>query len=256
MSNVQPRKSLGQHWLTDDQALKDIASMADLKNTDEVIEIGPGLGTLTKILVKEAKHITAVELDSNLVNHLNNLKLQNVTVVNEDILTFNSSEISDFKIVANIPYYLTGKIMKMVSELKNKPELVVLLVQKEIAERLAASPGQLSILGLTTQYSFDVIKGPIVSADKFDPPPKVDSQVVKLIPKSSIGDEQTQKELFRLIKIGFSSKRKTIVNNLSSGYMIDKDSARSVLSKSAVEPSARPQTLSLEEWLKILKYIN
>ena len=248
--DIRPRKSLGQHWLIDEQVQKDIIKLAELKPADKVLEIGPGMGILTKHLAASAMHVTAVELDSSLIKYLQNLKLNNVEIVNEDILSFNFANLSNYKIVANIPYYLTGKIIRLISELKNRPTVVVLLVQKEIAERLSADPGQLSILGLTTQYYFNVIKGPVVSADKFDPPPKVDSQIVKLVPKDTLLDEDTQKELFRLIKIGFSSKRKTILNNLSSGYMKDKDIIRS---KSNINTSDRPQTLNLANWQEILK---
>ena len=255
MTDIKARKSLGQHWLTDDQALQDIINLADIRSTDEVVEIGPGMGVLTKLLANEAKHVTAVELDSNLVIFLNKLNLPNVDVYNSDILAFNFSHLSSYKIVANIPYYLTGKIIKMVSELKNKPDLVVLLVQKEIAERLSAQPGNLSILGLTTQFFFDVLKGPVVTSDKFDPPPKVDSQIVKLVPKRRVLEEKTEKELFRLIKIGFSSKRKTILNNLSAGYMKDKTTIRNILNKAEIEPTLRPQTISLDSWIKLLNYL-
>ena len=253
--DIKPKKSLGQHWLVDNQALDDIIDLSEIEPTDEIVEIGPGMGVLTKILAKKAKHVTAIELDETLVNHLNKLNLDNVDIFNTDVLSFNFKDLDKYKIVANIPYYLTGKIIKMVSELKNNPQLVVLLVQKEIAERVAAKPGNLSVLGLTTQYYFDVIKGPIVTADKFDPPPKVDSQIVKLIPRPSELDAYNEKELIRLIKIGFAAKRKTMLNNISSGYMIDKPQAKQILEKAGIDPTSRPQTLGVDKWISLLEQL-
>ncbi len=245
------RKSLGQHWLADQGILKAITDLADISSEDTVLEIGPGTGRLTKLLSAKANKVIAVELDSSLAIKLTALNLANVRVANEDILDYDLSKLGSYKLVANIPYYLTGKIIKLISETANRPKLAVLLVQKEIADRLAALPGDMSILGLTCQFYWDVQKGPLVSPDKFIPPPKVTSQIVKLTPKTfNLSDEETR-ELFRLIKIAFSSKRKTILNNLSSGYRQDKKKIETILLAINIQPNRRPQTLSLNEWQKL-----
>lgn len=245
------KKSLGQHWLADQGILEAITDLADISSEDMVLEIGPGTGKLTKLLSAKANKVIAIELDNSLVIKLTALNLFNVQIVNEDVLNYDLSGLGNYKLVANIPYYLTGKIIKLISETTNKPELAVLLVQKEIADRLAALPGDMSILGLTCQFYWDVQKGPLVSPDKFIPPPKVTSQIVKLTPKAfNLSDEEIR-GLFRLIKIAFSSKRKTILNNLSSGYRQDKKKVETILLGINIQPSRRPQTLSLDEWRKL-----
>ena len=152
------KKSLGQHWLADQGILEAITDLADISSEDMVLEIGPGTGKLTKLLSAKANKVIAIELDNSLVIKLTALNLFNVQIVNEDVLNYDLSGLGNYKLVANIPYYLTGKIIKLISETTNKPELAVLLVQKEIADRLAALPGDMSILGLTCQFYWDVQK--------------------------------------------------------------------------------------------------
>lgn len=248
------KKSLGQHWLKDELVLDYIANTADIKPSDVILEIGPGTGNLTRLLLKEAKQVIAVELDQELVSYLSNQKLPKLEVVYQDILTFNFNELEPgYKIVANIPYYLTGKLIRLISEIANRPSLVILLVQKEIAERMAAKPGDLSILGLTSQYFFEVEKGMLVTSDKFDPPPKVDSQVIILKPKEKLAlNIDDQIKLFKLIRIGFAARRKTILNNLSAGFSLNKDELQAKLATLNIDPKRRPQTLSLEEWISLI----
>ncbi len=251
-NDLAPRKSLGQHWLTDKDSLNSIIELADLAPTDLVVEIGPGMGALTKIMAPKVNQLIAIELDNKLASYLSNLNMPNVSVINQDVLEFNFDQIDEYKIVANIPYYLTGKIIRLISELKNRPLLVVLLVQKEIADKLSAKAGDLSILGLTAQYYWQIEAGPLVSSDKFEPPPKVDSQIVRLSPKElSLSNKQSE-ELFRLLKMGFSSKRKTMLNNLAAGLRQDKASISKLLNSAEINPDRRPQTLHLTEWERLL----
>jgi 16S rRNA (adenine1518-N6/adenine1519-N6)-dimethyltransferase len=249
-------KSLGQHWLADQTILKAIADLADISKSDTILEIGPGTGRLTKLLSSKANKVIAIELDTSLIKKLTTLNLSNVQIVNEDILNYDLSGLGKYKLVANIPYYLTGKIIKLISETAYRPELVVLLVQKEIADRLAAKPGDMSILGLTCQFYWDVQKGPLVTPDKFIPPPKVTSQIVKLTPKAITLSGPEVQELLRLIKIAFSSKRKTILNNVSSGYRQDKETVKNILLDAGIDATRRPQTLSLQEWQELLIRLN
>jgi 16S rRNA (adenine1518-N6/adenine1519-N6)-dimethyltransferase len=257
-NNPNPRKSLGQHWLTDEIALQDICDSALLTKDDTVLEIGPGTANLTNLLLAQCSKVVAVELDENLYKILIQKNIPNLEVFNEDILNFDFNKLPiDYKIVANIPYYLTGKLIRQISETENRPLVAVLLVQKEIAERMSASPGNLSVLGLISQYFWTVEKGLLITADKFDPPPKVDSQVIILKRKENIeltSDEQ--KALFRLIRIGFMSKRKTILNNLSALDTLDKDKIRDNLQTVGIDPGRRPQSFSLEEWLKIIRALS
>ena len=250
-NGLKAKKSLGQHWLVDESSLKSILDLAEVSSSDTILEIGPGTGNLTKLLSREAHKVIGVELDSKLVSHLKSLNIPNLEVVNQDILKFKTDDLAKYKIVANIPYYLTGQLIKYISELDNRPTLAILLVQKEIAERLTANPGQLSILGLICQYYWRIEKGPFISADKFSPPPKVNSQVIKLAPKAKSLPKDKEEALFKLIKIGFSQKRKTLANNLTRGYRLDKVSARGLIESLNLRPDCRPQTLSLDDWLKL-----
>src|SRR5437868_3417033 len=153
MNRSAPNKALGQHWLKDEATLEAICEAADLKAADTVLEIGPGLGDLTRQLIKHARSVIAVEVDHKLATDLETtLKAGNLQVVQSDILKFDLTQMPpDYKVVANIPYYLTSNLIRVLSESTNPPTAMVLLVQKEVAERIAAEPGQMSLLGLSTQ---------------------------------------------------------------------------------------------------------
>lgn len=254
MAQSNLKKSLGQHWLVDPASLNAICKAADLQTTDLVLEIGPGSGNLTKLLVSNAREVIAVELDKDLVNSLIKLAKPNLKIINQDILEFNLNDLEPgYKIVANIPYYLTSKLIRQISETTKRPSLVALLVQKEIAERISAKPGEMSILGLTCQYFWEVEKLDVITADKFDPPPKVDSQIVRLRPKVNLPlNLPKQKKLFQLIRVGFSSKRKTLVNNLSSGFGKEKSSLSEILTSLNIDPMIRAQSLSTDQWISLL----
>ncbi len=251
-----PRKSLGQHWLEDELTLENICSLADIKSNDTVLEIGPGYGNLTKLLTAQADHVIAVELDNRLANNLNDhVKAENLRVINDSILNFDLTTLPEnYKLVANIPYYLTSNLLRLLSETGNPPILIVLLVQKEVAERVAASPGSMSLLSVTTQFFWDVGLDAVVPAKMFTPPPKVDSQILLLIRRTKLlfpGIDR--KAFFRLVKVSFSARRKTLLNSLSNGLRIDKDIARELLEQANIDPNTRPQVLSLNDWYKVYK---
>ncbi|HLB40661.1 MAG TPA: 16S rRNA (adenine(1518)-N(6)/adenine(1519)-N(6))-dimethyltransferase RsmA, partial [Candidatus Babeliales bacterium] len=170
-----PKKSLGQHWLKDEPTLSYIANSANLSATDTVLEIGPGLGTLTRHLLDRAKEVMAVELDEALAQKLpSHEKLQ---VVQADILKFDLTKLPPgYKVVANIPYYLTSNLLRVLAESDNSPILMVLLVQKEVAQRITAKPGQMSVLAVSIQLYYQPQLGKVVPAELFTPSPKVDSQ--------------------------------------------------------------------------------
>jgi len=252
---AESKKSLGQHWLNDSSILQNIVSDADIIPGDSVLEIGPGHGTLTEILAKTGADITALEFDQDLIPILK-LKFINTSQVKireGDIRTFNfDNMLKGYKIVANIPYYLTSHLIRSISETSNPPSIAVLLIQKEVAERLCALPGQLSILGVTAQYYFDCELSIKVPAKFFTPPPKVDSQVVKLSRKSQLKfDSKDEGEFFRLVKAGFSEKRKTLRNSLSGGLGIDKDMTVGLLRRASINEGLRAQALSLDDWYRL-----
>ena len=195
------KKSLGQHWLRDEATLNYIADTAGISQDDIVLEIGPGTGTLTKKLLERGAKVVAVEKDESLATALQGSALQ---VVAQDILKFDLTQLPpSYKVVANIPYYLTSKLLRTLSESSNSPSLMVLLVQKEVAQRIAASPGQMSILSVSVQLYYQPELGRVIPAVLFEPPPKVDSQVVilKHRPEPLFIDLDTQK-FFRIVRWG------------------------------------------------------
>jgi len=254
-----PKKSLGQHWLKDRDVLASIADDANIQPEDTVLEIGPGLGTLTSELLRRAKGVVAVELDEELAAKLpGQFPGKNLKVVNQDILSFDVSGLpKDYVVVANVPYYITSKIIEMLLAAENKPRTIVLLIQKEVAERLAAEPGNLSILAVSAQIFAEVSLGDVVPARYFTPPPKVDSQVVILNTRAeSMLGEVTEKEFFRVVKAGFSAKRKMLRSSLSGGLGISKTEVETLLAKADIRPDVRAEALSIEQWLALTKIVS
>ena len=251
-----PKKSLGQHWLKDRLVLASIADDAQLSSEDTVLEIGPGLGTLTSELLSRAKKVVAVELDADLATKLpGQFPGKNLEVINQDVLSFDLSSLpKNYVVVANVPYYITSKIVQLLMTTSNKPRTVVLLVQKEVAERLAASPGDMSILAISAQAYADVHLSDIVPAELFTPPPKVDSQVVILQTKATnIFEQVDEKTFFKVVKAGFSAKRKKLRSSLSGGLSIAKPAAEELLKKASINPNDRAEALTIEEWIRLAK---
>lgn len=251
MKTPDPKKSLGQHWLTDYFSLSAMCDAVSTADGDTVLEIGPGLGTLTELLVERADKVTAVEFDEQLARDLpKRVPESNLTVVQSDILTFDFTSMPpDYKVVANIPYYLTSNLIRVMSESTNRPIHAALLVQREVAQRVAAGPGSMSLLSVTAQFYWETSVGELVPARLFTPPPKVDSQILILKRR----DEQLfpgvdAKQFFRLVKAGFSNRRKTLSNSLSGGLHVEKPAAIDLLTTAGINPGARPQELSLEQW--------
>jgi 16S rRNA (adenine1518-N6/adenine1519-N6)-dimethyltransferase len=249
------KKILGQHWLRDPEALNKITDMADISSSDTVLEIGPGLGSLTEILIKHAKSVIAVELDRSLGGEINKRfgNEPKLRIVYQDIRKYDLGNLPlGYKVVANIPYYLTSYLIRLLSQAVNPPEVAVLLVQREVALRLSAPPGKLSLLGVTAQLYWDIELGSIIPAELFIPPPKVDSQIVKLTRKQNqLVNNDLKRTLFQILKISFNQKRKTLVNSLSSGLRLNKTEVGGFLNTSGLNESIRPQQLSIEQWLNL-----
>lgn len=253
---VAPKKSLGQHWLRDRDTLGYIADSAEITPDDTVLEIGPGLGTLTSELLRRAKKVIAVEFDEDLARKLpGQFPGKNLEVVQSDILAFDLSRLpAGYKVAANVPYYITSKIVQLLMTAENKPAVAVLLVQKEVAERLAAAPGDMSILAISAQVFAEVELGDIVPAELFTPPPKVDSAVVILRARNAplVGGED-EKRFFRLVKAGFSAKRKKLRSSLSGGLAVSKDQVETHLQNAGIGLDKRAEDLSIDQWLSLLK---
>ncbi len=255
-SGLSPQKSLGQNFLIDENVLQKIIAAAELKKDDKVLEIGPGLGVLTSELVAKAGRIIAVEKDKRLAGYLRNLfaAQKNLKVIENDFLEFNLKMVglkSKYKIVANLPYSITSDAVRKIMEVDPAPSMAVLMLQKEVAERICAKPGDMSLLALSVQYygapSFEFQ----VSRNSFWPVPKVDSVVIKiLIDKKK--DKKEAERFFRIARIGFSSPRKQLQNNLASGLHITKEKAVEILSAAKINPKARPEELGVGDWKRLL----
>ena len=251
-----PNKSLGQHWLHDRGILEAIAESAELQPHDTVLEIGPGLGTLTSELLRRADSVTAVEFDPELARKLpGQFPGKNLSVIHDDILQFALDELPvGYKVVANVPYYITSKIVEKLMTAKNKPAITVLLVQKEVAERIAAKPGDMSILAVSAQIFAEAELGVEVPKAFFTPPPKVDSQVVILRTRPEpLVPAEDERALFRVVKAGFSAKRKKLRSSISAGLAISKPAAEELLRHASINPDSRAEDLSIDDWLRLAK---
>jgi 16S rRNA (adenine1518-N6/adenine1519-N6)-dimethyltransferase len=250
----KPKKSLGQHWLYDDAALEAVVQGAEVGSGDTVLEIGPGLGTLTKKLTEKAGKVIAVELDQTLASALpSRIFAKNLNVVNQDILRFDLTNMPPgYKVVANIPYYLTSNLLRVLCESSNPFSKAALLVQKEVAERVCAAPGQMSLLSVSVQFYCQAQLGPTVPAKLFTPPPKVDSQILQLTFRvRPLYSDVDAKQFFSIVKAGFSQKRKTLLNSLSAGLRLPREQTFSALEGAGVNPENRAQNLSLDEWHRL-----
>ena len=255
---LKNNKSLGQHWLRDRDVLSHIADCADLSTDDTVLEIGPGLGTLTSELLRQAGRVVAVEFDGELARKLPaQFPGKNLSVINEDILKFDLTDLpAGYKVVANVPYYITSKIVQMLMTAANKPAITVLLVQREVAQRLAAKPGQMSILAVSAQVFADVSLGDIVPAAMFIPPPKVDSQVVILKTRdTSFFKDVKESDFFSVVKAGFSAKRKKLRSSLSGGLKLSKPDTENLLQTAGINPGDRAEMLTLDDWVRLTKIV-
>ena len=254
---MKNRKSLGQHWLKDRDILLDISNFASVEGVNTVLEVGPGLGTLTSTLFKNFEKVIAIELDDQLAANLpKSFPGKNLEVRNQDILSLDLKELNlpeKYVVAGNIPYYITSPIIQKFLHTDHKPEKIVLLIQEEVAERLAAGPGDYSILGLSAQIYAKVTLGPIVGREFFTPPPKVDSQIVILEPlEQPLATESTM----ALIKLGFIAPRKKLITNLTVGTHLPKEQLQKIFAEMHLSENVRPADLSISDWVKLEKNIH
>lgn len=253
-----PKKSLGQHWLKDRVILASIADEVAITPEDTVLEIGPGLGTLTSELIKRAKKVIAVEIDDDLARKLpGQFPGTSLEVVNQDILTYDLRQLPEnYVVVANVPYYITSKIVQYLTTAQNKPRSLALLVQKEVAERLAATEGDMSILAVSAQVYAKVRLGELVPAEYFTPPPKVDSQVVvlEMLPEPLVSPED-ERLFFRIVKVGFSAKRKKLRSSISSGLHMSKIDTEALLAEAGISADDRAEALSMDDWVRLTRIV-
>lgn len=259
---ISPSRSKGQNFLVNEKIYDDIVSSADISDKDEVLEVGPGLGFLTTKLAKPAKRVVAVELDKLLYAYLKDgITLsgnEKISVINEDILRFKVSDYVEkgYKIVANLPYNISSIFLRSFLPLyEYAPTLMVLMLQLEVAQRIIAKPGEMSLLAVSVQHYADAKIERVVKAGNFWPKPEVDSAVIKLVLKEKKYDKEDDKLFFRLLKVAFSAKRKMIKNNLAGGLRISPDKISQAMEKAKIKESARAQDLSLQDWYDLFASI-
>ncbi len=256
--DLHPKRGLGQNFLTSSSALRAIVDAADAAESDAVLEVGPGLGVLTRELTARAKCVLAVELDERLVqvvrselSHATNLR-----VLNADILRIQHADAvrehcgtEAYKVVANLPYYITSNVLRKLLEEQPRPERIVVMVQKEVAERATAGPGQMSLLALSVQLFSQPNLVARVPANAFLPPPEVESAILRLsVRPAPLFPDIDYSRFFKVAAAGFGQKRKTLLNSLSSNLKLDKATVTRALGPVGIDPTARAQELSLEEW--------
>jgi len=263
--DIQPKKSLGQNFLVDQRALERIVEAAELGPEDIVLEIGPGLGTLTRLLAERVGRVIAVELDQRLVAILSQTlaDLPNVEIIHGDILELNPVDLLEhqrdsfqYKIVANLPYYITSAILRHLLTAEVRPRLMVVTVQLEVAQRITAEPGEMSLLAVSVQFYGRPRIVARIKAGAFYPSPQVDSAVIRIdlddYPVVEVDDVDS---FFEVVRAGFAQRRKQLRNALAAGSALSASEVAQALSKAGVNPKRRAQTLSIKEWAKVWREI-
>ncbi len=255
---LNPNKTYGQHFLMDETILEDMIDEAGVKEGDAVLEIGPGIGNLTERLLERNAKVLSVEKDPQFLPVLQTLAKEhpdNFSYELKDALKFNFSDRLKgipYKVVANIPYYITGKIVQLFMHAAHKPESLTLLMQKEVAYNIAAKPGSMNLIAISVQLYADARVISVVPGHKFHPAPKVDSAVIHITlhdkPKYKVKDEA---KLFRILHACFSGKRKQLHNTLANNLQLDKEKVAQVLEQLKIDPMIRPQQLTLEQWIEL-----
>jgi 16S rRNA (adenine1518-N6/adenine1519-N6)-dimethyltransferase len=265
---LKARKGLGQHFLIDDEVMEAVIAAAGLDATDTVIEVGPGLGIMTDELAKRAGWVIAIELDNKLAAALRKtLAHDNIVILNEDVLGTDPTKLLQgqakfpetlrpYKVVANLPYYITSPVLRHFLEASVKPEVMVVMVQKEVAEAIVAEPGKRSVLSISVQFYGRPSIVTYVPAAAFYPAPEVDSAIVKIdvYPRPPV--DVDEEGFFSLVRAGFTAARKQSVNSLSQGLKLPKDEVLTLLKKANIDPQRRAETFTLDEWAALWRGLN
>ncbi len=266
---IRPRKRLGQHFLTDPRILESIAASAEISAADFVLEIGPGLGHLTRVLAARARNVVAVELDAALAERLAGelADTPNVTILRGDFLAreplewlkagrapAGRAELSHFKVVANLPYYITSAILRHLLQASFKPSTIVVMVQREVAQRMQAQPPAMNLLAVSVQFFAKVHLVRTIAPGAFYPRPRVESAVVRLdVRDKPLLDVQDTEQFFRLVHAGFGERRKQLRNSMAHGLGLRPQAAEHVLARAQIDPVRRAETLSLDEWGRLYR---
>ena len=261
---LRAKKGLGQHFLVDGRVLKRIVAAADLTPEDTVIEVGPGLGILTRELAQQAGRVIAIEADGEMVSALSEIvaRYPNLTVIQGDIMHVDPVSLlpsptgvpAGYKVVANIPYYITSAVLRHFLEASRQPTLMVVMVQKEVGKAIVAQPGDMSLLAVSIQfYGLPSIVAR-VPARSFYPPPKVDSVILRVdVHKKPPVSVSSARAFFETVRAGFSAPRKQLRNSLAQGLAVGTQEAADLLQRAEIDPRRRAETLSIEEWGRLCR---
>ena len=272
---LRPQKKFGQHFLTDPRILESIADAAEVSATDTILEIGPGLGHLTRVLARRAGRVVAVEVDTALAEKLKTefVNLPTVSIIQGNFLDAasidwlqrhdnriagagdNPAPVSvPFKVVANLPYYITSAILRHLLDAPDKPETIVVMVQREVAQRMVARPPHMNLLAVSVQFFAQPHIVRTIAAGAFYPPPKVDSAVVRLdvLAQPRLPAPQIDR-FFEIVRAGFGERRKQLRNSLAHGLALDTDTVIVAMNRAGISSSRRAETLALEEWLALAR---
>ena len=267
---TRPIKRLGQNFLISKRVLEKIIAASQLKKTDVVLEIGPGIGILTKELALRVKKVIVIEKDPKMVKILKEMlecwNIRNVEIIQEDILKVKNSKlkIQNYKLVANLPYYITAPVIRKFLESPQPPKLMVLMVQKEVGQRICSRPPKMSKLAVFCQFYGKPEIASSVSKKSFWPQPKVDSAILKIVPHQFHAPglrlssaqyllPQFRERFARIVKAGFSHPRKQLINNFSQGLSLSRQTVEKWLMKNNIESRQRAESLSLDDWLNLVR---
>ena len=264
MKKVVAKKSLGQNFLKDEDIIEEIFAVAQVEKSDWVLEIGPGTGALTFPLVARVAKYMAIEIDPELARRLQTqfVDSKKVSILEGNILDINLEELLQasgfaehpYKIIANIPYYITAPIIRTLLSLQSQPQSLTLMVQAEVAERLAAQPGSMSLLSLMAQYYASVEKKLFVPKEAFEPVPKVDSAVILIVPRRPYDPEHDRK-VFRLARAGFAARRKMLMNNLVTSLALPRHIVEASFLSLGLRKDIRAQALSVDDWEQLARLL-
>jgi len=254
---MRPHKSFGQNFLIDRSVLRTIVNAAEIDPDDEILEVGAGTGVLTQELARHARHVIAVEVERDMLVLLKETtgNYLNVELVAGNLLCFDPAQMfgqAAYKLVANLPYYISAPTFRHFLESSNPPRLLIVMVQLEVAQRIIAGPGDLSLLGVSVQFYGQPRIMARVPSQAFYPAPKVDSAVLRVDvhPQAPLSPEERHR-FFRVVQAGFSERRKQLHNSLTHSLHHKNEHVRSWLAMAGIDASRRAETLSIEEWLRL-----
>ena len=265
---IYPSKRLGQNFLIDKLAIKKFLKAVNLKSGDIVLEIGPGIGNLTGELAKKVRKVIAIEKDPKMINILKDTtkEFKNIKIIQGDILKTNLKSkilnLKSYKVVANLPYYITAPAIRKFLESENHPEEMVLIIQKEVAQRICAKPPNMNLLAVSVQFYAKPEIICYVSKKSFWPQPKVDAAIIKITPHKTVPHQCLRygtglhEQFFEIVRSGFSQPRKQIVNNLTKMLKFNKEQVNLWLLENNIQPQQRAETLNIKDWLNLAKTLN